>query len=216
MKDYPSADFLREFYAPTYSGPLYSDDKGQFKPAGGFLRRMKYLAFRLWIRSFFKKGETIRTLELGCGQGDFLRSVTSDDQFEARGLDYADAPVAYAQSFGLEAEIGDIQSKAFDDNSFDLVVALHVMEHVHDPIETFAEISRVLRPGGYAFVVCPCVSHFKAKLAGKDWKYLGPPGHLWYYSPATLSGFMKKAGFDIKMASCFYHRAHVRVLGKKA
>ncbi len=215
VRDYPSVEFLREYYSSTYSGTIYADEEGKYQPAGGVLRRLKYWAFTRWIRTHFPKDKPIQTLELGCGQGDFLRSVKNDDRFDARGLDYADAPIAYACSLGLKAEKGDIQSKKYDDESFDLVVALHVMEHVHDPNETFSEIYRILRPGGYAFVVCPCVSHFKVKLAGENWKYLGPPGHLWYYSPKSLSGLMKKAGFSIKMASCFYHRAHVRVFGKK-
>jgi ubiquinone/menaquinone biosynthesis C-methylase UbiE len=130
-------------------------------------------------------------------------------------LDYADAPLAYARSLGLCVDKGDIQSMKFDDASFDLVVVLHVIEHVHDLEATLAEIYRILRPQGLVFVVCPCVSHLKARWAGDQWKYLEPPGHLWYFSPATLSRFLEKVGFVTLRASCFYHRAHVRVLARK-
>lgn len=209
-RDWPSLDVLRNHYEPSYSG----GDEG-FKPAGGPLRQWKYHAFRLWIRSFFPGDRKIQTLEIGCGQGDFLKSVKNDKKFEARGLDYAEAPLKYAESLGLRVDQGDIQSLKLEDESFDLVVALHVLEHVRDPEETIGEIFRVLRPGGYAFAVCPSVTHFKANRAGESWKYLGLPGHLWYYSPETLPAFFEKVGFERLMASHFYHRAHVRVLMQK-
>jgi SAM-dependent methyltransferase len=210
-RDYPSAEFLRRYYEPGFAKV-----SGQYKPAGGVGRRLKYWLFARWIRWFYPGTQVIRTLEIGCGQGDLLRAVQHDPRFEARGLDYADAPLGYARSLGLQVDKGDIQSMKFADASFDLVVALHVLEHVHDLRETLTEIHRILRPDGLLFAVCPCVTHIKARLAGERWKYLGPPGHLWYFSPATLSRFLEQVGFTILRASCFYHRAHVRVLARRA
>ena len=107
----------------------------------------------------------------------------------------------------------DVQE--FEAGQFDLVVALHVIEHVRNLNETIGEIARILREGGHTFIVCPCVAHIKARIAGANWKYLGPPGHLWYFSPKTLSLLMEKHGFAVEIASNFYHRAHVRILAKK-
>ncbi len=211
VQDYPSAEFLRRFYDPSYT-----ESNGEYQPGGGLGRRLKYWLFARWIRSFYPDSQVIRALEIGCGQGDLLRAVQYDPRFEARGLDYADAPLAYARSKGLRVDKGDIQSMKFGDASFDLVVALHVLEHVHNLNDTFAEMHRVLRPNGLVFAVCPCVTHIKARLAGERWQYLGPPGHLWYFSPATISRFLEKFGFVVLRASNFYHRAHVRVLARKA
>ena len=209
-KDYPSAEFLRRFYEPSYI-----EAGKEYKPGGGIGRRLEYWLFSRWIRRFYAGKQLIRTLEIGCGQGDLLRAVRHDSRFEARGLDYADGPLNYARSLGLRVDKADIQSMGFADNSFDLVVALHVLEHVRDLNTTIAEIHRVLRPGGLVFAVCPCVTHIKARMAGEKWQYLGPPGHLWYFSPATLSQFLTRVGFTVLRASCFYHRAHVRVLARK-
>lgn len=210
-QDYPSADFLHRYYEKAYEG---SD--GTFKPRGGLARRFKYRTFAHWIRHYYPKSQVIRTLEIGCGQGDLLRAVQRDSRFEARGLDYGDGPLGYARSLGLRVDKGDIQSMQFPDAAFDLVVALHVLEHVHDPNATIREVHRVLGPRGLLFAVCPCVTHYKARRAGENWQYLGPPGHLWYFSPRTISRFLEKFGFDILHASCFYHRAHVRVLARKS
>ena len=43
----------------------------------------------------------------------------------------------------------------FKDNSFDTVLNIQVLEHVFEPIKMVKEISRVLRPGGYAMFLIP-------------------------------------------------------------
>lgn len=212
VKENPSVEFLRDYYAPTYS----AGEGKEFKPAGDGLRKLKYLAFSKWIATKFPDGKPIQTLELGCGQGDFQSAVKGNSRFEACGLDYSEACVKYAQSQGLDVRLGDIQSEGIEDGSMDLVVALHVLEHVQNLNSTIEEIYRVLKPGGLAFAVCPSATHFKQAMAGDKWKYLGPPGHLWYLSPKTFPQFFTKAGFSkILFSSHFYHRAHVRVLARK-
>ena len=49
----------------------------------------------------------------------------------------------------------DIHRMPFDDNTFDLVLCNHVLEHVTDDIKAMKEIQRVLRPGGIAIMQVP-------------------------------------------------------------
>ena len=50
---------------------------------------------------------------------------------------------------------GDATVLPFDDNSFDKIIASEVLEHVPDDTAAFAELSRVLRPGGTLAVTVP-------------------------------------------------------------
>jgi SAM-dependent methyltransferase len=43
----------------------------------------------------------------------------------------------------------------FDDNSFDMVVACHVIEHVRDPLKLFYECIRVCKPEGWISIEAP-------------------------------------------------------------
>jgi hypothetical protein len=49
----------------------------------------------------------------------------------------------------------DLQASSFADESFDLVITEDVLEHVADPARAFAEIRRVLRPGGWHIGTVP-------------------------------------------------------------
>ncbi len=51
--------------------------------------------------------------------------------------------------------VGDALSIPLTDNSVDLVFCASLIEHVSDPGRLLAEIRRVLRPGGYAYVSFP-------------------------------------------------------------
>lgn len=49
----------------------------------------------------------------------------------------------------------DIHQMPFSENSFDVVLCNHVLEHVADDIRAMKEIARVLKPGGYAILQVP-------------------------------------------------------------
>src|SRR3989338_2350990 len=110
---------------------------------------------------------------------------------------------------------GILESHNFSSGSFDVVVALHVIEHLHDPIRTLTEINRLLSEGGMLITIVPCVTHIKARLAGIKWKYFGPPSHLWYFSPRTFALLLEKTGFAPVYSSCFYNRAHLKTIARK-
>jgi predicted SAM-dependent methyltransferase len=66
----------------------------------------------------------------------------------------------------------------FADNTFDRVLALHVIEHVDDVIGTMEEFHRLARPGGTVRIVTP---HYT------DFSYFGPDhGGFGYYSKARF------------------------------
>jgi SAM-dependent methyltransferase len=52
----------------------------------------------------------------------------------------------------------DIHQIPFKDNTFDAVLCNHVLEHVLDDIKAMSEISRVLKPGGWAILQIPFFS----------------------------------------------------------
>ena len=195
---------------------LYNSwSRHDLNPAQSLSRRLKYRYTTSKIKKYFPRDKQIRLLEIGCSKGHLLDAVKTDKQIIATGIDLDEPSLDYAKSKGHKVFMGTVEALKFPDESFDAIVAIHVMEHLYNPVKTLAEIKRILSGGGILFSIVPCVTHIKARVAGIKWKYYSPPGHLWYFSPKTFSLLLQKAGFISVYSSCFYNRAHLKSVAKK-
>lgn len=64
-----------------------------------------------------------------------------------------------------EGKVSDAGKIPYPDNSFDIVFADNVMEHLTRPDEVFSEIRRVLRPGGRLLFKTPNRNHYMPLIA---------------------------------------------------
>jgi SAM-dependent methyltransferase len=86
-------------------------------------------------------------LEVGCGTGWLWASVTTPLTLTLTDLSEGMVAIA-AERVGARAMVADAQALPFDDASFDVVVANHMLYHVPDRAQAIAEFARVLRPHG--------------------------------------------------------------------
>jgi ubiquinone/menaquinone biosynthesis C-methylase UbiE len=86
-------------------------------------------------------------LDVGCGSGGFLEACRSRPG-DAVGLDPSSAAVKRCRTSGLAAIQGDATSLPFASESFDVVRAKEIIEHIVDLRTFMLEVHRVLRPGG--------------------------------------------------------------------
>lgn len=97
----------------------------------------------------------LQVLECGAGIGLFWTNGIAPRSISVTVTDLSPgmvaAAVAQAEASGFESVNGrecDVQDLPFDDDSFDLVLANHMLYHVPDPDLAVAELARVLRPDG--------------------------------------------------------------------
>jgi len=109
-----------------------------------------------------------RVLDLGCGGGRHAFALLRKGA-DVIALDYSMTEVESVNAmFAAMREAGEVPADAravavrgdayrlpFPDNAFDVIVAAEVLEHLHDDARVFAELRRVLRPGGRIAVTVP-------------------------------------------------------------
>lgn len=85
----------------------------------------------------------------------------------------------------------DITDMKFDDNSFDVLVCLSILEHVPYPLQAIAEMQRVLKPGGTIWVQLPF--HYPYHESPQDFWRASPDGlRIWLEDfEEILCGSMK-------------------------
>jgi ubiquinone/menaquinone biosynthesis C-methylase UbiE len=181
-----------------------------------------------WVGSLDRRLSTIadivtaegpaRTLDLGCGEGVLLNALASRLPAEAVlvGMDVVRPP----EGTRWHSVTGDIANRLpFADNSFDVVIAGEVLEHVPHPDLMLAEIRRVLTPVGRLALSTPNIVGWANRVLvplgiqplftetssevhlGRRWRALGQgnqvQGHLKVFSHRALMEIMERTGFTV-------------------
>ena len=101
----------------------------------------------------------------------------------------------------------DIMDLPYDDATFDVVICLHVLEHVPDDRRAMRELLRVLTPGGKAIVMCPIDARRETTLEDpsvtspedRD-RVFGQFDHVRLYG-RDFGDRLAEAGFDVRVES---------------
>lgn len=98
----------------------------------------------------------------------------------------------------------DITDIPFEDDFFDYIVAIHVLEHIEDDRKAMSEIFRVLKPGGTAFLAVPFAENGQtlegAVSPAERIKLYGQDDHVRMYAFPDFCGRLKESGFLLKIS----------------
>jgi SAM-dependent methyltransferase len=94
---------------------------------------------------------------------------------------------------------GDLRGMPFATGSFDVIVCFHVMEHIHEDRAAFAELARLLAPGGVAIICVPLRGPTTQEGAPEaDWERLyGQADHVRYYG-MDIEHRMRASGLTVE------------------
>lgn len=158
--------------------------------------------------------EPLNILDVGCGTGANLEMLS---QFgNAEGVDVSAEALEFCRARGLQqVREGAAEALPYDNDSFDLVTGLDVVEHLDDDVAGLKEMRRVLRADGRAVLFVPA---FMFLWGVQD----DISNHRRRYTMAGLKEAVRKAGFEIERASyvnlsffapIFFGRLLMRVTG---
>lgn len=136
----------------------------------------------------------LRVLDAGIGTGAMtsaLRRLTGT-RFQLDGIDISSAMLGQAakrlkrQDVDFTLTQADLTVLPYADNTFDLVLAAHVLEHLPDPNRAIDELFRVLKPGGV--LIC-CMTR-------RSWMgaYIQLVWRTHQVAQSTAKGWLRRAG----------------------
>jgi 2-polyprenyl-3-methyl-5-hydroxy-6-metoxy-1,4-benzoquinol methylase len=146
-----------------------------------------------------------RLLEVGCAYG-FLLDYLRNRGWEVRGVEISPLSSEYARTkLDLDVQTGSVETADLQSGSFDVILLLDVLEHLHRPFDTLSRVRELLAPGGKLVVQCPWeLYHWEevaqALLSGRRPGSIEPdsvPAHLYFFGPATLDAVIEKGGFRV-------------------
>lgn len=136
-----------------------------------------------------------RLLDVGFGAGTIMAEAHKQE-WEVSGIEVSRPAVEYARSKGHDVHHGTLSSAQFPDDSFDVITASEILEHLSDLDVELAEIFRILRPGGLFWATTPSARSLSFRLMKHNWTVLCPPEHMQLYSEEGARSMLRKAGFS--------------------
>jgi ubiquinone/menaquinone biosynthesis C-methylase UbiE len=125
-------------------------------------------------------------LEVGCGEGELLRHLLERHEVEVSAACDIEEDIlrkAAALNPTSTVNLGNIEQLDYPDDSYDLVIACEVLEHVENPYQALRELVRVSRRHVLISVPCEPLWRVLNVLRGRYLRDLGnTPGHIQHWS----------------------------------
>ncbi|HKD69102.1 MAG TPA: class I SAM-dependent methyltransferase [Candidatus Binataceae bacterium] len=144
-----------------------------------------------------------RMLEIGCADGKFL-AMARRYGFDVSGVEMSETMRERCRrdlGCPVYASIEELPSST---RPFDCVVAFEVIEHTADPIAFTNQVRELTAPAGLLALSTPNFECDTAVRTPHEFMHFSPPAHVCYFTAATLSACVEKAGFKpAATAACF-------------
>jgi SAM-dependent methyltransferase len=139
-------------------------------------------------------------LDLGCGQGEFVR-ILVEAQYRVVGVDISSKAVELAKKALPSVDfrvLKEDRSIPCESSRFDAVWSTEVIEHIFDIHQHLSEINRVLKAGGIYILTTPYHGVVKDVLVSllKFDQHFDPEGsHIRFFDKRGLERCLGRAGF---------------------
>ena len=202
----PSNQELLEYYQEDYR----SEYNGEATPSA-------YRVLREWDRgqALVKQlgsylAESSDVLEVGSGIGCTVKSFELAG-YRSIGIEPGRGFCEYSRNV-LGADVSEaILADLPAEERYDMVMLVHVLEHLNDPMSSFEHVHSLLRPGGLFYVEVPnCGAPHAA--SSKLFHY----AHIFNYASWTLSYLGQSTGFDVKEVISSESNKNLQILFQKS
>lgn len=122
-------------------------------------------SFYGWIFKHYEINKPVKILEVGCGTGEFWEENNSKlpSGSEVLMTDFSEGMIEKAKSKinfdNIKLEVADIENLPYPDDSFDIVLAHHVIYHAADKDKALSELKRVVKHDGFISITTNSEKH---------------------------------------------------------
>jgi dolichol-phosphate mannosyltransferase len=199
---------MRKNISPGYENikeDFYYKQTVSKNPLRKWFHLNRYKIANSLVKSKYKKGQKI--IDLGCGTCDW-----NTDNLEVFGIDSNAGFLRRAEQENrlYDYKIADAGNTGLPDESFDIVTAFELLEHLPDYEKVIIEARRLLKKGGYFIISVPYDVIFsmwrplfflqvvwQGYILNKAY-YRARCGHVNHFSPQKIKDTLGKYGFDVE------------------
>ena len=194
-------------YAPEYARHEEVFVDGYLSGDGGqFGVDVSHPRFHEWlVRCGHRRMKVIETAtglssgslcDLGCGTGELLVAAR-ERGWQIQGVEPLRDAAAHARdALGLPVITTTIEESGLPEQSFDVISAMHVLEHMPSAIEFLTLMARWVKPGGYIALESPNWASIQRIVSGPNWMHLRPLEHLIHLTPDSVQAAIVNAGLE--------------------
>lgn len=137
-------------------------------------------------------------LDYGAGQGEFLKSLRQDFSFQCHAIDLMKSELENVEWFVHDLN----QNSPLPSNTYDVITAIEVIEHLENPRQVVRDFFRLLKKGGKLIMTTPNNESYRSILsycmrghfvAFTDSSY---PAHITALNRKDLERILKESGFS--------------------
>jgi len=160
-----------------------------------------------YIKSSMKFNGVNRLIDVGCGRGTLAHFINLN--VDLYGIDISENAIFEANKIYNHVKQIDLDKDElpYDNDFFDIAVALDVLEHVYDPLAVINKLYRVLKNDGKLVLSTPNILYEKylkdfvrtrrfPKTSGDQFPYDG--GHIHFFTYKDIYQLLEKSGFKTR------------------
>lgn len=134
-------------------------------------------------------------LDFGCGGGRILEYLEAGHRI---GIEPNDVPAEAARARGVEVfpTLQDVENE-----SVDVIISNHALEHCREPFQELVNMSRVLKPGGRLVLMLPLEDWRRSRRFRLDDRN----HHLFAWTPLLIGNLVTDAGFRVSSITTVRH-----------
>ena len=136
------------------------------------------------LRKLARYASGRRLLDVGCGEGQLLRTAQSEG-WDTFGIELSETAVRLCRERGLAVSKTDFFDSSLDHERFDGIIMSELIEHVPAPGQFLRRAEELLEPGGILYLTTPNFGSLARRMLGEAWSVVHPE-HIGYFERTTL------------------------------